>query len=892
MDNGLSHLVVNAFYKDSKGFMWIGTDNGLNRFDGVSIAKYYYSTTEIVKNRITAITEWQNELFLATDFGLMKLNNETHSLDFVVHDAINIAVSSLVVDNGNQILYVGTKNGLCILNSNRVVEKIQLDRNVLSAGNVITSMTLGTNGSLWLATKKGLFAYNIKTKKIRNYEFIVENTDVNIFSKITRIGNTIILGTFNAGLVTFDISTKKFSKFMEVGFDYVNDLSSDNKDIIYVSGNGIRFISLKNKTIIKTLNYVSRNNSVIRTNSVYSFLKDKDGIIWIGYYMLGFDYSLFQRDIFKCYSLLPNFDSKDLYVRIFLIRGKEKLIGTREGLYYINEEKRLVRKFGQEQLRSNTIISLCQYKGEYYIGTYGGGLSVLNPITGVIRTLCKDWLLQKGHVFYCKEDSQGTLWIGTSGGVYKYSKDKNELILYNSHNSQLKEGCVYFVFFDSSKKGWLATESGLSIIDPATQQIRSDAFPSDFSNNQMFRSIYEDSDHTLYFCPGRGNIITCDLNITKFSPNEMTAQIQNRMYSFALQDSKKRFWYGSDNGLLLVNKKDDYIHNFGFIDGVPDRIFGTDAAYEDGDGRLWFGNSKGLIYADPSSIINVKQKKCPVIISNLQINGENLSETKQKLIDEKAKIDCKYNENNFRFGFVSLTYSDPEKMVYEYKLEGYDSTWNQIIGKNEISYSELKTGDYVLHVRIQDDPSTEVTLEIIIHSYFTILIFVIAVVILVFLYQFWKWSKRYLKRHDIEILTQFWNDKNKEKDAERKKSNIPSFSEQECDEILDKVRNYLETDKPYTNPDFKMADFSYAINCPTQTLSYVLNHYLKKSYSDFINEYRVEAFKHMVLNSDFSRFTILSLAEKCGFGSEAAFFRIFKKVTGMTPSEYVKSVQR
>jgi AraC-like DNA-binding protein len=154
------------------------------------------------------------------------------------------------------------------------------------------------------------------------------------------------------------------------------------------------------------------------------------------------------------------------------------------------------------------------------------------------------------------------------------------------------------------------------------------------------------------------------------------------------------------------------------------------------------------------------------------------------------------------------------------------------------------------------------------------------------------WFKRYLKKHDIEILTQFWNDKNKEKDTERKRSNNQNFNQQECDEILDKVRNYLETDRPYTNPEFKMADLAYAINCPTQTLSYVLNHYLKKSYSDFINEYRVEAFKQLAKNADFSKYTILSLAEKCGFGSEAAFFRIFKKVTEMTPSEYVKSVER
>ena len=830
-------------------------------------------------------------MYLASDFGLMKLNMETKNLELIAREKIDVAVSSIIVDSVNKVLYIGTKSGLYVLKPDDSVERYQLDKNVLSAGNVITGMTIGPKQLLWLATKKGLYSFNLQTKSAKNYEFIADNTDVNIFSKVTRVQNMLVLGTFNAGLVTFDIATAKFDRFIDLGFDYVYDLSSDYQDIVYVSGNGIRFVSLKERRVVQTLSYVSRQNSTIRSNSVYSFLKDRDGIIWIGYYMLGFDYSLYQRDIFKIYSLLPEFDSKDLYVRTFLIRGSEKLIGTREGLYYVNEAKRIVRKLNQEQLRSNTVISLCQYKGEYYIGTYGGGLSILNPVSGKIRSLSNEWLLQKGHVFYCREDGRGTLWIGTSGGVYKYTKDKNELTLYTSKNSQLKDGCVYFVFFDSSKKGWLATETGMSIIDPTTQQIRSDVFPADFQNNQMFRAVYEDANHTLCLLPGRGELITCDLNLTTFRPNKLTSQVQSRMYTFAFQDSQKRYWYGSDNGLLLVDKKDHYIHNFGYIDGVPDRIFGTDAAYEDENGKLWFGNSKGLIYADPASISKDMQKKNPVIINSFQVNGENIADTIQEYLANKKEIVCSYNENNFRFGFVSLIFSDPEKMVYEYKLEGCDSTWNQITGGNEISYSELTPGDYVLHVRIQDDPSTEATLKITIQSFFTFWFFLITACVIVLLFQLWKWFKRYLKKHDIELLDKFWNEKTRE-NAEKKKSITPNITDQECEAILEKVRNYLDTNKPYTSPEFKMADLAYAINCQTQTLSNVLNHYLNKSYSDFINEYRVEAFKQLVLDADFSKYTILSLAEKCGFGSEAAFFRVFKKVTGMTPSEYVRSIGR
>ncbi len=129
-------------------------------------------------------------------------------------------------------------------------------------------------------------------------------------------------------------------------------------------------------------------------------LVDRDGIVWIGFYQAGFDYSLYQNNLFKVYSFPPLFNSFNLPVRSFVIHDKEKLIGTREGLYYISEDKKLVKSYNKLSLRSNLILSLRRYNNEYYIGTYGGGVSVLNPQTLLLHDFDKEDVFQKGHIFF------------------------------------------------------------------------------------------------------------------------------------------------------------------------------------------------------------------------------------------------------------------------------------------------------------------------------------------------------------------------------------------------------------------------------------------------------------------------------------------------------------
>lgn len=894
IDNGLSNFVVTSIYKDSTGFVWIGTDNSLDRFDGVDFKHFKFESGELNKKRVTAITEsTKGNLFVANGLGLWKLNNYTQKLDPVFPDIIDCRVSSLKWDTKESKLYIGSDKGLYVLNStDNKLTYFALNNNVISSYNQVTGIESDKKGMLWLTTRKGLCSFYPKSGKIDSYDYN-QKDELSFFAKITRIGDKLYIGTSKRGIIVFDIATKKYSQFIDVGSDIITDLSGNGKDLLYVAtdGNGVHFVSVKENIIVKSLRYNPKAKDGIRSNSVYSLLVDRDGIIWTGFYQAGLDYSLFQQSIFETYKCRTSFSSDGLPVRTFLITKDEKLIGTREGLYYINEKTDRISSFDKNQLRSNLILSLIHHKGEIYIGTYGGGVSVLNTRTLQIKPLSSDFTLLKGHVFHFETDRNGLLWMATSAGIYRYNKEKNELISFNNSNSQLFAGNVFYLLFDSSGKGWVATENGLCIYDPASNSIKSNIFPKNFFNNEIIKVIHEDEQGQIYFCPDKGNILVSDIDMRDFGPFELTKKFSERVFLSIIEDKKHNLWIGSDNGLILLNPKSGKYRSFSFADGIPNPLFSADAATMADDGKLWFGNAKGLLQLDPRKINEVTTSKFPVVFTGFYINGSEISGVDARNFIENQMVKLNYNENNISVQFVSLQFTHPGTIIYEYKLEGYDTDWKVLgLGQNEVVYNDLPAGKYVLKVRTEGNDIAVATQIIHISSFFNWVFWLIFIMVGSLIYLF---TNRLI--HAFRVLknkmTNFSNsieDSNQLKSEEKYRNS--KISQQECLDLSQKLLVYIETEKPFTHPDLKISDLSQALHCSSHTLSFVFNQHLNKNYYDFINQYRIDEFKKRVSAPDSSRFTLSALAEQCGFSSRASFFRSFKKLTGITPNEYIKSI--
>lgn len=199
VSDGLSDLLVNAIYKDSLEFVWIGTGNSLERFDGSHIKHYPITGSNEKLKRVNVIAEMEdNQLWMGNGMGLWRLNKELDALELIVPDMINCAVHSLLHD-GKGTLYIGSAKGLFLYKKGNL-EQILLDKNALSASNVVTGLSLDEQGMLWMATEKGLYSLRLSDRKVKAYHNVKDGKHVCAFNNITRIGSTIIWVLWTKGL--------------------------------------------------------------------------------------------------------------------------------------------------------------------------------------------------------------------------------------------------------------------------------------------------------------------------------------------------------------------------------------------------------------------------------------------------------------------------------------------------------------------------------------------------------------------------------------------------------------------------------------------------------------------------------------------------------------------
>ena len=407
----------------------------------------------------------------------------------------------------------------------------------------------------------------------------------------------------------------------------------------------------------------------------------------------------------------------------------------------------------------------------------------------------------------------------------------------------------------------------MCIYDPASQSLRSNVFPEGFVHRDKVRTIYEDAEHNLYFIREKGSLFTSTLTMDRFRNRSIFSTLPDNSLMSVIEDNQGWLWVACNDGLLRIKEEGEEYDAFTFNDGVPGPTFTNGAAYKDEKGLLWFGNTKGLIYVDPKRVDEVRGKVRPIVFTDILANGVPFTSSS-----------LKYNQNNLTFCFTDFAYGLPSALLYEYRLEGVDKDWKLLAAQNEVSYYGLSSGTYTFRVRLPGNEQSEAICRVTVRSMipwwgwgFSILL--IVGIIAFIRYYVWKRMRRLLASSAVE---------------EKYKTN--RLTEEECKELHKKLVAYVEKEKSYINPDLKMGDLASALDTSSHSLSYLLNQYLNQSYYDFINEYRVTQFKKMVADSQYSRYTLTALAELCGFSSRASFFRSFKKSTGVTPNEYIRSI--
>lgn len=874
LSQGLSDLLVNVIFKDSKGFVWLGTEQGVDRFDGNFIHPYSLEGDIRRSKRVMAITEGRHgDIYVGSQQGLYMLEAGATAMKKLEPKTIDFPVNGLAPD-GHDKIFIGSRHGLFIYdeNSGKLTQKLLVNDN-MSEDNMIIALEVDGENGLWILTPRALWYMPFSGKEIYSHPL----TSNKAATDLAEINGKVYMGTDGAGVVEFDRTTRRFSQPNMIGNGLISSLSetSEGNLLVTTDGEGVFIYSPGEGRVIA--NYSSANG--LRSNAVYNAIEDSDGMMWVGYYQTGADYTPLQDSQVNRF----NEHTGNTTVRAIGVSDNYVALGTHEGLFLYSTDGEFIKSFDKSQLGSNQIFTITSFGNKFLIGTYHGGMYSLDPSTMTLQSYGPA-AMNEESVFIITVDGNNEVWVGTSAGVYRFSGGREtDAAIYSSANSQLPEGNVYEIFFDTTGRGWFCTEKGMAIWNGS--QIRATGFPTGFINNMKIRAIYEDSNHNLYFAPDRGNIWKSDLSLLHFEPLKIGVDNRFAMFTSMIEGNDGTLWIGTDKGLVNLSDSGTFsiINNVG---GVVNPTYTLAKPYKGSKGQILLGSTSGLHIIRIDSLKSNASTKV-LQITNLMSNGKEVKADKEKELRLKA------SENDLSISVSDMKYHLPEFFEVEYICEGIDREWKTADGSRAITYYDIQPGNYTFRVRVPGHPESEYVMNIHKSAGFNWMILSIIIIVCVIFVGVIAFIAVYIRRRkEISLATESAASPSKNDEASTPKE-VPykttRLSEEECKRLYRRLETVMKTERPYLNANLKSAELAKMVGTTSHALSFIFNQYLEISYYDYINKYRVEEFKRFVADSDISRYTLAAMAEKCGFSSRASFFRHFKSLTGMTPAEYINN---
>lgn len=889
------NLTVRQFHRDKYGFCWMGADGMLVRFDGAHLQDFPLPMShDNSSSHVTAIGCIGDNFILAgTSEGLWRLSksNTEKGFERVFENEIDGVSSILEIDDST--IGIGTSNGLKIYNSKTgSLHSISFSPQTFSSENDILAMTMA-GASIYAVCRKGIVRIDRPAFRIKP---IAPDAEVDDATSVVVSDGKIFVGSLSAGLKVFDPTSGKYIGNVDVGCNVVTSLSKGKDGDIYVGtdGNGVLTVDAKTMKVTDHLRKKVKDTGQLTSGQVYAVLSHDDNELWIGYYQGGADYKLTMGDSFRVYKD-QQIDTYGKTVRAMAIYGDEMLLGTREGLFFSGKNYG-VRHISMPRLRSDMVLAIFRKGGLYYVGTYGGGLSVYDPISDKVSDVLSDGapVLNNGHVFSIAEDSKGALWFGTSDGLVKWQNGKISR-RYDMTNSQLPDNNVFEIYFDSSGNGWVGTGKGLAVVTKSGEMKRN-VFQGNFVDNRSVRYIFEDSSHNLYFVSEKGPLGVSDVNHNKFHDVDPNV-FNNANVKSLTEDSSGNLWVVTDGGILQWDGFDS-ARRYGFADGILNPVFLSGHPVTDDKGMIYVGNPEGLICFNPDSIQQPASHKMCAITAIFADDDEPISLHPIFPSDDgKLHVQLSRLPQILRLDFSSFLYTKPEIQTYEYSTDL--KTWHSQNSDMSLALYSLHYGTNTIWVRNVSNPGK--TLEIVIQIPYPMWIwFGIAGLVVVFVIIAFVVSRHLHKATGSETedaidseayATTEDADTGIEKGLkEKKKYSSNKFLEAEKLEIENSLSLHMENEKPYLNADLSVGDLAAQIGISSHRLSQYFSQHAGVSFYDYVNRYRVEEFKK-ICDAHKDRYTLTAMSEKAGFSSRASFFRYFKKYEGITPAEYLKARQ-
>jgi ligand-binding sensor domain-containing protein/serine phosphatase RsbU (regulator of sigma subunit) len=760
-DAGLSQVTVRSIFQDSKGFIWIGTQDGLNRYDGYHFKVFKNNPSDkksISSNIINCIYEDEQGLvYIGTQSsGLSVYDRYTETfLNYIPNSTPN-SIASPAVKSISSIdkdhLIIGTEKGLVIFDKNRQTFELIKPLNVSNNFYITSVFKTTSNKLLIVAPRYGIYEYKTNTKELVPFYTPSELNDPNVdlykytLMSIEQKGEALYLGAAQGGVYVINESSGKLIK--KIDFEKDNILFNHIRDIKQAPNSPFIFIATLGGLIkynTTTSNYSINihdpldNNSLVSNSLLYLFI-DKNQNIWVGSEDNGIGINF---NSYQTFAHFKNGKANDNNIINCFLETKNKTlyIGSNNGLYEFNKvTKSFINKALISESNPTTIQSLYEDdKGIIWIGTISQGLYTFDSHTQKTTKLL-DRYFETAETNKIISDKNGTVWLGTyNKGLFSIDPNTLETTQYTI-NEGLSSTKILSLYFDYEKnKLWVCTgDAGICILDfsnnakkPQIEYIKHSDTKNSLSSN-IVNNIRKDKNGTYWISTTNG-LNNYNPNTNQFKHFTETDGLANNYVYDALPDNKGNLWLPTNNGLSKFNPNNlndnNTFKNYTISDGLQSKEFNQGASLLCSDGSILVGGLNGFNFFNPNTL--PENKITPnVFIYSFSRQGKEIMTDSSMLF--KKYIELPYKENYFTFELIAQNYSSPEKTKFMYKLEGKDHEWSSPSEQRFISYTELSGGTYTFKVKasnadgVWNDKPYQITIKVIPPWYKTLWFYIIA----------------------------------------------------------------------------------------------------------------------------------------------------------------------
>ncbi|WP_143305883.1 hybrid sensor histidine kinase/response regulator transcription factor [Chitinophaga vietnamensis] len=718
IENGLSNNAVTCVYQDYKGFMWFGTFDGLNKFDGSRFTVFRNrigDNASLKGNEIYTIAgDGEHNLWIGGRNGISVYHSGRHyfsSARYQPYGAkkaadINFPVTNILADRKGTI-YAGSERGglLVFAPGSDTGYQIPLYENGhYTASSQVTALTQDQHtGVIWVFIQdKGLCTYR--------------DGKLSCVSNVMRQGNCLItdaagnlwIGNDN-GLYHYDVKTAAISSNYTDANHKVSSLCIDAKGKLWIASDGRGVYTLE-KDAARAQPFVAADGEpLVNSSAVYAIYEDQQSRKWIG-----------------------------------TLRGGVNVIAPQQSPFttvLYKEEK-------PGNPNRNFILSFCETpNGDIWIGTDGGGLRCWNRNRNTYKVYTHDphnsSSLASNFVTGIVSDAAQQLWVSTwMGGVSRFNKAKGSFVHYtcfNTHTNK-EEKKVWFLYEDRHKTLWASTSNDGTLYRFNKSADRFELFDKNIVNIQCLaedqagnlwggnysslikidtlhkkhiayqigytvRSIHEDRQGNFWIGTQGGGLLLFNRTTGTYKRYDEDNGLGGNTVLRMLEDKAGNLWLSSFAGLLRFDAREGKFRSFSISDGLQSNQFSFNAALALRSGEFLFGGIKGFNIFFPDSV-RTQARPADIYLTGIQVDGRPL-ETNSSFITERTlenvhKITIPYNRSAVALSFVAPEYSAPDKIRYAYYLDGWDKHWNYSNNINTANYSRLEEGSYVFRIRATD----------------------------------------------------------------------------------------------------------------------------------------------------------------------------------------------